>query len=274
MKKIVLASIPLFLIGCTTLDSNSDFTDSVKRIESKQNYQIVVGESLSPDVLEVRQGQLVNSSLELNYVTPNSTVAVPDSYITMELQYFKNYNEYRSVLVQGSEGKVPLKPYAASAETCSDICTQTQYVQFPVSNEIFNEAPFKDLIFDVQVSNANSISFSIPAGYIEAIVNTGDKNATAKPVMVAAPVVAATPVVAVPALQQEPVSQAQEMSKYWFEQIPTEQRDSVINWSVANRNGVVDSLGDNVKEIEMFEYWFNKASKEERKTIIKQLIEF
>ncbi|MFA0026848.1 DUF2057 domain-containing protein, partial [Vibrio sp. 10N.261.49.A5] len=94
----------------------------------------------------------------------------------------------------------------------------------------------------VQVSNANSISFSIPAGYIEAIVNTGDKNATAKPVMVAAPVVA------VPALQQEPVSQAQEMSKYWFEQIPTEQRDSVINWSVANRNGVVDSLGDNVKE--------------------------
>ena len=273
MKKIVLASIPLFLIGCTTLDSNSDFTDSVKRIESKQNYQIVVGESLSPDVLEVRQGQLVNSSLELNYVTPNSTVTVPDSYITMELQYFKNYNEYRSVLVQGSEGKVPLKPYAASAETCSDICTQTQYVKFPVSNEIFNEAPFKDLIFDVQVSNANSISFSIPAGYIEAIVNTGDKNAIAKSVM-AAPVAAAAPVVAVPALQQEPVSQAQEMSKYWFEQIPTEQRDSVINWSVANRNGVVDSLGDNVKEIEMFEYWFNKASKEERKTIIKQLIEF
>ncbi len=35
MEKIVLASIPLFLIGCTTLDSNSDFTDSVKRIDSK-----------------------------------------------------------------------------------------------------------------------------------------------------------------------------------------------------------------------------------------------
>ncbi len=60
---------------------------------------------------------------------------------------FKNYNEYRIILVKGAEDKVSLKPYAASAETCSDICTQTQYVKFPVSNEIFNEAPFKDLIF-------------------------------------------------------------------------------------------------------------------------------
>ncbi|MBE8567267.1 DUF2057 domain-containing protein [Vibrio tasmaniensis ZS-17] len=269
MKKIVLASIPLFLIGCTTLDSNSDFTDSVKRIDSKQNYQVVIGESLTPDVLEVRQGQLVNSSLELNYVKPYGTETVPDSYITMELQYFKNYNEYRTVLVKGAEDKVPLKPYAASAETCSDICTQTQYVKFPVSNEIFNEAPFKDLIFDVQVSNANSISFSIPAGYIEAIVNTGDQSDTVKPV-----VAAAVPVVATAAIQKKPASQALDMSKYWFEQVPLEQRDSVVNWSVANRNGVVDSLDGKTKEIEMFEYWFEKASKEERKAIIKQLLEF
>lgn len=269
MKKIVLASIPLFLIGCTTLDSNSDFTDSVKRIDSKQNYQVVIGESLTPDVLEVRQGQLVNSSLELNYVKPYGTETVPDSYITMELQYFKNYNEYRTVLVKGAEDKVSLKPYAASAETCSDICTQTQYVKFPVSNELFNEAPFEDLIFDVQVSNANSISFSIPAGYIEAIVNTGNQGATVKPV-----VAAAVPVAAIPVIQEESASKALEMSKYWFEQVPLEQRDSVVNWSVANRNGVVDSLDGKTKEIEMFEYWFDKASKEERKAIIKQLLEF
>ena len=266
MKKIVLASIPLFLIGCTTLDSNSDFTDSVKRIDSKQNYQVVIGESLTPDVLEVRQGQLVNSSLELNYVKPYGTETVPDSYITMELQYFKNYNEYRTVLVKGAEEKVSLKPYAASAETCSDICTQTQYVKFPVSNEIFNKAPFKDLIFDVQVSNANSISFSIPAGYIEAIVNTGNQSKIVKPVVAAA--------VPVAAIQEGSASQALDMSKYWFEQISSDQRDSVVNWSVANRNGVVDSLDGKTKEIEMFEYWFEKASKEERKAIIKELLEF
>ncbi|MEI8637604.1 hypothetical protein [Vibrio coralliilyticus] len=70
MKKIILASLPLLMVGCTTLDSTSDFTDVVKRVESKQNYQIIVGKSLTPNALEVNGSQLVKSSLELNYVTP------------------------------------------------------------------------------------------------------------------------------------------------------------------------------------------------------------
>lgn len=267
MKKIVLASIPLFLIGCTTLDSNSDFTDSVKRIESKQNYQVVVGESLTPDVLEVRQGQLVNSSLELNYVTPTKNEAVPDSYITMELQYFKNYNEYRSVLVKGAGKKVQLKPYAASAETCSDICTQTQYVKFPVSNELFNEAPFKDLIFDVQVSNANSISFSIPAGYVEAIVNTGNTNTPVSPVAVA-PV----PVAAVVA-EEPKASQAQEMVNYWYGQATKEEQSAVTDWAFKNRKNASPASIEGSKEIEMISYWFNKLDSEEKSQTMIWLLE-
>ncbi|MFS1935047.1 DUF2057 family protein [Vibrio splendidus] len=269
MKKIVLASIPLFLIGCTTLDSNSDFTDSVKRIDSKQNYQVIIGESLTPDVLEVRQGQLVNSSLELNYVKPYGTETVPDSYITMELQYFKNYNEYRTVLVKGAEEKVSLKPYAASAETCSDICTQTQFVKFPVSNELFNEAPFKDLIFDVQVSNANSISFSIPAGYVEAIVNTGNTNTTVSPVTVA-PV--AVPVAAVVA-EEPKASQAQEMVTYWYGQATKEEQSAVTDWAFQNRKNASPASIEGSKEIEMISYWFNKLDSEEKSQTMIWLLE-
>ena len=269
MKKIVLASIPLFLIGCTTLDSSSDFTDAVKRIESKQNYQVVVGESLTPDVLEVKQGQLVNSSLELNYVTPTNDRAVPDSYITMELQYFKNYNEYRFARVKGADDKVQLKPYAASAETCSDICTQTQYVKFPVSNELFDEAPFKDLVFDIQVSNANSISFSVPAGYVEAIVNTGDKNTAFSPVVAA---VAAVPVAAVVAKDPK-ASQAQEMVNYWYGEATKEEQSAVTDWAFKNRKNANPAPLEGSKEIEMVSYWFNKLDSEEKSQTMIWLLE-
>ena len=85
-------------------------------------------------------------------------------------------------------------------------------MKFPVSNELFDEAPFKDLVFDIQVSNANSISFSVPAAYVEAIVNTGDKNTAVSPVV--APV-AAVPVAAVTA-EEPKASQAQEMVNYWY----------------------------------------------------------
>ena len=269
MKKIALASIPFFLLGCTTLDSNSDFSDAVKRIDSKQNYKVVIGESLTPDVIKVNQGQLVNSSLELNYVQPYGNNSAPDSYITMELQYFKNYNEYRTAFVQGTEEKVKLKPYAAAAETCSDICTQTQYIQFPIESDSFDQAPYKDLIFDVQASNSNSISFSIPAGYIEAIVKTAKERSASQTA-----IVATSTAVVTPSVEAGPATKAVDMSNYWFKEIPVDERDSTISWAVANRNGVKNSIDTTSKEVEMFSYWFEKASNDERNSIIKSLLDY
>ena len=265
MKKIILASLPLLMVGCTTLDSTSDFTDVVKRVESKQNYQIIVGKSLTPDALEVNGSQLVKSSLELNYVTPTQKKNVPDSFIKMELQYFKNYNEFKTVMVEGSNKEVALKPYAASAETCSDVCTQTQYVRFPVSSQLLAQQPYQDLKFDVTASNANNITFSIPSGYIEAIVNSANSNVA--PAVVAAPVAAATPVA------HSSSSKAVEMTQYWFEQTPKEQRDDLLSWAVENRNSTKLTLTTDSKQQEMFGYWYGKATKEERKAVIKQLLE-
>ncbi|NOI28951.1 DUF2057 domain-containing protein [Vibrio coralliilyticus] len=268
MKKIILASFPLLMVGCTTLDSTSDFTDAVKRIESKQNYQVIVGKALTPDALEVNGGQLVKSSLELNYIPLTQKQNVPDSFIKMELQYFKNYNEFKTARVEGSNKEVTLKPYAASAETCSDVCTQTQYVRFPVSSQLLAQQPYQDLKFDVTASNANNITFSIPSGYIEAIVNSANSNVA--PAVVAAPVAAAA--ITTPAVQSSS-SKAIEMTQYWFEQTPAEQRDDLLSWAVENRNSAKLTLTTESKQQEMFGYWYGKATKEERKTVIKQLLE-
>ncbi len=59
MKKIVLASIPLFLIGCTTLDSNSDFryVVSVKELgdceitEREAESYIITGKSARVNIV-------------------------------------------------------------------------------------------------------------------------------------------------------------------------------------------------------------------------------
>ncbi|WP_339389470.1 DUF2057 domain-containing protein [Vibrio neptunius] len=262
MKKIILASLPLLMVGCTTLDSTSDFTDAVKRVESKQNYQIIVGKSLKPDALEVNGSQLVKSSLELNYVVPVQKKNVPDSFIKMELQYFKNYSEFKSVTVEGINRKEALKPYAASAETCSDVCTQTQFVKFPVSSQFLEQQPYQDLVFNVAASNANNMTFSIPAGYIEAVVNSANYNV-------------GTASVAVPVTIETDgnSSKAIEMTQYWFEQTPKEQRDELLSWAVENRNSSKVILTTNSKQQEMFGYWYGKATKEERKTVIKQLLE-
>ncbi|MCG9679471.1 DUF2057 domain-containing protein [Vibrio sp. Isolate24] len=268
MKKIILASLPLLMVGCTTLDSTSDFTDSVKRIESKQNYRIIVGKSLTPDTLEVNGGQLVKSSLELNYVEPTQSKNVPDSFIKMELQYFKNYNEFKTVMVEGSSQEVALKPYAASAETCSDVCTQTQYVRFPVPSQLLAQQPYQDLKFDVSASNANNITFSIPSGYIEAIVNSANSNVA--PAVLAAPVATAATVTPV---AQSSSSKAIEMTQYWFKETAEEQRDELLSWAVENRNSTKLTLETTSKQQEMFGYWYGKATKEERKTLIKQLLE-
>lgn len=266
MNKIILISFPLILVGCTTLDANSDFSDSVKRIESKQNYQMVTGKTLTPETIGVRGGQLVKSTLEFNYIAPYSAQKVPDSYISMELQYFKNYDQFKYVEFAQGSTRVDITPYATAAETCSDICTTTQYIKFPVDEALFLDTPDQDLHFDVAASKNSIFSFSVPAGYIKALVESGNNSVAGQKQSVNV----APEAKAVPASQQSKVF---EMSQYWYEQLAKSEQDSAINWAITNRNQWLDEPLSASKEAEMFSYWYKKASVDERKEIIKQLLE-
>ncbi|MEF1290966.1 DUF2057 domain-containing protein, partial [Vibrio sp. M260118] len=164
MKKCLVVSLVALMVGCTTLDSSSDFSDVVAQIETKQNYYLVEGKLLSPDAEVSKGAQLTQSTVALNYVAPYAQGATPSSFIAMEVKYFKNYSEYRYAELEGK--KIPLKPLAPTAETCSDICTQRQLFKFDVSESALVEAEKSGLRFALASSEQNKVMFDIPAGYI------------------------------------------------------------------------------------------------------------
>ncbi|TMX31876.1 DUF2057 domain-containing protein [Vibrio sp. Hep-1b-8] len=268
MNKALLISFPFVLVGCTTLDANSDFSDAVKRIESKQTYQIVTGKTLTPETIDIQGGQLVKSTLEFNYVAPYENQSAPASFITMELQYFKNYSQFSYVNFSENNLKVDLESYAASAETCSDICTTTQYLKFPVDQSLFMESLGEDLVFDVAASKNSIFTFSVPAKYIEALVKSGSNGALANKKVASSPAIVTNQ-----ATDFEPQSKALEMSQYWFEQMKADEQQKAVNWAVANRSESNTELFGKSKEAEMFGYWYEKADREERKAIIKKLLD-
>ncbi|WP_391088049.1 DUF2057 domain-containing protein [Vibrio sp. NH-UV-68] len=268
MKKIMLMSISLVITGCSTLDVDDDFSDSVSKIESKQNYQIVMGKTLSPEVINIKGGQLVKSTLEFNYVASNLEQVVPDSFITMELQYFKNYNQFHSVVFSQDGSTEKINAYAAATETCGDICTTTQYIKFPVDEALFLDSLDQDLYFDVAASKNSLFSFSVPAGYIKALVESGNNSVTGQ--KQSAYIAPAVIVKETPINQQ---SKVLEMSQYWYEQLAKSEQDNAINWAITNRNQWLDKPLSASKEAEMFSYWYEKANVDERKEIIKQLLE-
>ena len=268
MNKALLISFPFVLVGCTTLDANSDFSDAVKRIESKQTYQVVTGKVLTPETIDIQGGQLVKSTLEFNYVAPYENQNAPASYITMELQYFKNYSQFSYVVFDENNSQVDLESYAASAETCSDVCTTTQYVKFPVDQSLFMEPLGEDLVFDVAASKNSTFTFSVPAKYIEALVKSGNTSGSTQKTVVSAQAVATQQ-----AFDAEPQSKALEMSQYWFEQMDAGEQQNAVNWSVVNRSESSPEPFAKSKAVEMFGYWYEKADKDERKAIIKKLLE-
>ncbi|WP_176288416.1 DUF2057 domain-containing protein [Vibrio sp. JPW-9-11-11] len=266
MKKIILMALPVSLIGCSALDEDSNFSDSVNRVESKQNYQLVVGKTLTPKVVNIKGGQLVQSSLEFNYVAPLDASPVPDSFVTLELQYFKNYEQFDTVVFEDNT-TAPISPYAAPAETCGDICVSRQYIQFPVDDALFKHSDVKDLEFDLVGAKNAIFTFMIPAGYIEAITSSGNRNLTTAPT-------------ALIAVSQEPAtkpslvtkSKPQEMALYWYEQMDFQQQEAVVNWAVKNRRATDLEFKTTEQAQKMFAYWFNQASEAERKAITIELI--
>ncbi|MEZ8102427.1 DUF2057 domain-containing protein [Vibrio bivalvicida] len=266
MKKCLVVSLIALMVGCTTLDSNSSFTDVVAQVETKQNYSLVEGKFLSPDVEASKGTQLTQSTLALNYVVPHGQSSVPSSFIVMEVKYFKNYSEYKYAEVDGK--KVALKSLAPTAETCSDICTQRQYFKFDVSEESLVKGEQYGLRFSLASSEQNKVIFDVAAGYIKAIRNSVDN----KPAPSAATIVA--PVVATTAIAQDSTekSKPQEMAMYWYEQLDEKQQESVTNWAVSNRKNSEAKLETVDQAEQMFSYWFNKASESEKKTILVELI--
>lgn len=268
MKKCIIASVVALMVGCTTLNSESDFSDVVAQIETKQNYYLVEGKVLSPDVEASKGAQLTQSSLALNYVVPNSKQKVPSSFVVMEVKYFKNYSEYKYAEFDGK--KIPLKSLAPTAETCSDICTQRQFFKFDVSESSLAKGEQQGFRFALASSEQNKVYFDVAAGYIKAIKNSAPKQS----VMTESLIAATTPVVEQTTTTQTVVekSKPQEMAMYWYDQLGEKQQENVSSWALSNRKSLDAELQTTDQAEQMFSYWFNQANENEKKLILIELI--
>lgn len=266
MKKGLVAILVTLMAGCTTLDSKSDFSDVVAQVETKQNYYLVEGKLLTPEFEANQNTQLTQATLALNYIVPNHQVAVPSSFIAMEVKYFKNYSSYKYVELEGKV--IPLKALAPIAEACSDICTQRQLVKFDVPESVLKKAEQQGLNFALVSSEKNKVVLHVAAGYIKAIRSSARNQSEHR----LAPMSVETPVKTEPVKADEQKSKPQEMAIYWYDQLDKKQQQSVTNWAVSHRNSSNAKLKTTNQAEQMFSYWFNQASESEKKLILIDLI--
>lgn len=265
MNKVSVVVLSLFLGACSSLDSKSNFSDSVADVQPKGGYIQVTGQSYVAESKANVGADILKSSLYFTYnkeVTQNSA---PESSIIMDVSYFQSYKEYETVSFFGKT--IELEEIQVPRESCSEHCTKTQYIKFPLSDADIQQAREKNLEFTLDGQNSTmSTNFIVPKAYIDTIYN-GANNHTA---IAVAPV--AVPVAAVVA-EEPKASQAQEMVNYWYGQATKEEQSAVTDWAFKNRKNASPASIEGSKEIEMVSYWFNKLDSEEKSQTMIWLLE-
>ncbi|MDG3088729.1 hypothetical protein P7F88_22775 [Vibrio hannami] len=257
MQKVLTVLSTVLFVGCTTLDSDSNFDDAIAAVNTKHNYKQIVAKPLSPVVETLFGANLVDSKLTLvgNYSQTHTNI--PSSYVKLDVTTFKSYTNYSTVKYK--EGVVSVEEYAPTAETCSDNCTTTQFLKFPVDNSVLTEVGEDGLNFELNnANNTARYNFHIPGGYINAVTELFDHGA-------------GQPVVTTVA-EKESKSKPIDMVEYWYHEASSESQSRFTSWAFENRASISLPFSATNKPEEMMEYWFGKASVDERKTILSWLV--
>lgn len=260
-KTLVLGTI--LLSGCTTLSADDDFSDAIRTVDKRADYVSIEAKSITP---KENQGYGANAIKNISQVVANYPLTVakntPESYVAVELNYMKTHTEYSSVMLDGK--LLDIEAYAPSDETCSEHCTITQYITFPIDNSLIEKSAQNGLTYLLKTENDMSqLSFSIPAGYFQAIVNERRADNSVTPIAVAS--VSQSAVVS----QQ---SKSIEMTQYWYSEATESEQEKFMQWAVANRKSIDTPLKTESKPLEMMAYWFEKSSKDEKSQILMWLL--
>ncbi|WP_300173707.1 hypothetical protein [uncultured Aliivibrio sp.] len=262
MYKIILGLSAILLSGCSTLSSDDDFSNAINEVERKASYISIEAKNINPiENKGVGANALRNTSqLTANYSTASK--AVPESYMTVELSYFKSNYEYGFVSFRGIEEKITA--YSPSTESCSEHCTATQYFTFPIDNKEIELSAKDGLTYVVKTKNEQSkLSFTIPAGYFQAILEEKALQLQNIPV-----VAMKQQAVEVKIVETKPV----EMTKYWFGDATASEQEQFSEWAFANRKSISSPLKSESKSVEMLSYWYEKTSVEEKASILTWLL--
>lgn len=262
MYKRILGLSVILLSGCSTLSSDNDFSDVINEVTKKSTYVSIEAKSINPIENEgVGANAMRNTSqLTANYATASKVV--PKSYIAVELSYFKSSYVYDSISLNGIEKK--MTAYSPSTESCSEHCTATQYFTFPIDNKDIALSAKSGLTYVVKTQNdLSTLSFTIPAGYFQAVLDE-----KALQLQNTQMVVTQQPMEEIKEVATKPV----EMTKYWFDDATTIEKEQFTEWAFVNRKSVTTSLEGNTKSVEMLSYWYEKASTDDKAQILTWLL--
>ncbi|WP_278182551.1 hypothetical protein [Vibrio misgurnus] len=265
-KTTILFSAITMAVGCSNLDSSSEFNDVAKEVKERHNYVQVVAKDIKPDAKAVLGPDVVKS--ELNYVAnfPKAGAQnIGGSYVNMNVTYFKNYDQFDSVAYSAQQFK--LETYRPLAETCTEHCTTTQWFKFPLSQEYIQQLNSDSVLFTlVSSTNRNQIEFSVPKAYFTAVIDEADF--VTQRTMVQTTAVAAVPSQAV----VEPASKTNQMVQYLYSEATSAEQQEFANWAFANRAVVNQPLVSEHKLVIMMADWYQKADKADKAAILAWLI--
>ncbi|EPR4992431.1 hypothetical protein ACU6DI_001444 [Vibrio navarrensis] len=262
LRSLSLISISLLVIGCTTLDSNSDFEDVVKSTKERSSYVELQAKSIQPDTQALIGTNLVKAELFYLAVMPKShSASVRDSKIRMSVSYFKSYDSFKSANLLGND--IELVDYRPTAESCTEHCTVTQWFEIPVQQGFFNKFEGSMVTFLLSSGPKHSVNISVPKAYFSQVEKEGEfilgkDTGGERGINVSTP--------------SKSETRSTEMVKYWYDKASELEQKEFINYAFINRDGIVEKVSGETPAMNMMVYWYGEATLQERKMLLKWLI--
>ncbi|ELP5730329.1 hypothetical protein QTV44_003614 [Vibrio vulnificus] len=264
-KKFIAMCMTVVVSACTTLDSNSSFYDAIDSVEEKHSSLIIKAKPYAADATAVKGKDVMRNELVFTAGVSKRSELEHNFKIDLEVMYFKSYQLFTEVLVEGSVR--PLKEYDPIVESCGEHCSIIQFLTFNITPEEFNKAASQGLSFDIKTSNdLTVIRFNVPAGYFKAVEEEITLAQQVKP---------NSNNIALASQDNAPANampKSQEMTVYWYEKASTEDKEKIMNWAFDNRSSADPAPLEGTKAVEMATYWFGTATEAEKKQILSWLL--
>lgn len=149
-RTTLVFSTVMLMVGCSSLDSSSSFDDVAKSVKERHNYVQVITKDITPDAKAITGADIVKSNLYYVGNFPKTAeTKVSESYIDMNVTYFKNYDQFDSVTL--GDKQYTLNNYRPLAETCTEHCTVTQWFQFPLNSVYLSQLDSDNVEFSLSL---------------------------------------------------------------------------------------------------------------------------
>lgn len=266
LRRLCLLPVALVTVGCSTLDTSSEYSDAVKSIKERSNYVEVYAKSIIPDTRALVGVDLVKS--ELTYVSVHNKESKPvskQSNIDMSVTYFKNYDSFNSVDLNGKV--MEIENFRPTSETCTEHCTVTQWFRFPFSKQTLNQFDGRNVTFTISSGKKNTVEVAVPKAYFEAVEQEGRATIEGRSTNVAHE---STKTLA--SIDSINDSKSIEMVRYWYKKASLQEQELFAQFAVKNRKSVQSLESSDSQSYNMLQYWYSEASKEERSEILNWII--